>query len=678
MGEFKKFISTSGKTFDEIKKTINELVNRAVDNVVDTVVNDVTEFAPKELRREVKRSVKEVRRKAAEGSYRPEKLTRALSADSADDKERLQLNGEYEPGDVFTSDLSYGQRIYYPHESRSADMTDHEEFILSKIEKMRELELGVRGKGIIKRAVELTLAEQGRFMSDVEDDFPRRAFCALPQPVYAAMSNSQLRTFFTWRTDVRRGTFNETDKPYVMLYCFELLNKVNGESSVEAFEKLLETWEHCRGFAPYLNRFMPRWLKDFYAFNDVTEKYPDINSVLGKPDESGLRREFSEIEAGEYSGKLDFLAENSAYDIKGSAFYSKQTHPLIEAALEHALHALDGYFSARDIELSELVCGKLKKDYSWVPFKDAIVNLDTTEGFRAVKISAAERYCVKRGEPALEMFDFAPSKGFIGYLLKSVEARLRINTGFGRRIIPKEQMLQNDLKNRTRLMAAVSAPEFTKIIPRAVDEYCAKNGIRPAPKRKPYDDAEFAEYVAPKVEIDVSKLEEIRGKSDEIARKLILDEAESGELDEALTPQEQRPSRLHDVAEQERQAALDSAAQIDEDEFSERIEEYKEELSPNEEELPLQSGNPVFEELDSDWQSFANELIPSQIEVLKALLEGNVRTYCCERDILPETAFEEINTLSLDAFGDVVIECGALVEDYAEDIAKIVRAAGGG
>lgn len=643
MGEFKKFISTSGKTFEEIKRTINEMVNRAVDNVVDTVVNDVTEFAPRELRREVKRSVGEVRKKAAEGNYKPEKIQPALDSHNS---------GENGSAETYTQTPPYASRIHYPHENRGEELSEHEEYILDKISRMRELEIGVRGKGIVKRAVELTMAEQGRFMADVEDDFARRAFCALPQPVYAAMSNSQLRTFFTWRTDARRGRFAETDKPYVLLYCYELLNKVGAESSVEAFDKLLETWAGCRGFAPYLKQLMPRWLKDFYAFNDVTEKYPDINAVLGVPAESGLRREFSEIEAGDYSGKFDFLADNSAYDIKGSAFYSEQTKPLIEAALERALHALDGYFSARGIELAELVCGKLKKDYTWTPFRDAIVNLDTADGFRAVKISASERYCIKRGEPALELFDFAPSKGFIGYLLKSVEARLRINTGFGRRIVPKEQMVQNDFKNRTRLMEAVSAPEFAKIIPGAVDEYCAKNGIRPAPKRKTSDEAQFAEYTAPKVEIDVSKLEEIRGRSDEIARKLILDEADFEELD--------------------------SAVQIAEDEFSERIDEYKEELSPNEEELPQGSVNPVFEELDSDWQSFANELIPSQIELLNALLTGNVRAYCRERDILPETAFEEINTLSLDAFGDVVIECGAPVEDYAENIARIVRAAGVG
>ncbi|MDE6726632.1 MAG: TerB N-terminal domain-containing protein, partial [Oscillospiraceae bacterium] len=390
MGDFKKFIPTSGKSFEEIKRAINEMVNR----VVDTVVDDVTQFVPNDIRRSVKGSVREARKNAAEGGYKPEKIPPRFS-ETAKSSDLVSRDSASDRG-----------RIHYPHEARSDLTLPHEEQMLERIAKMRELEICVRGQGIVKRAVELTMVEQGEFMADVEDDFTRRAFCALPQPVYAAMSNSQLRTFFTWRTDVRRRRYSATDKPYVLLYCYELLNKIGVKTSVEAFDKLLEVWENCRSFAPYLNALMPRWLKDFYVFNDVTEKYPDIHAVLGKPDNGGAKsplfETFSDIESGDFSGKFDFLAANSAYNIKESIFFSEQTKPLIEAACESALNALDEYFAARNIELSELVCGKLKKDYSWVPFKDAIVNLDTADGFRPVKISPSERYCVKRGEPALE------------------------------------------------------------------------------------------------------------------------------------------------------------------------------------------------------------------------------------------------------------------------------------
>lgn len=636
MGEFKKFIQTTGKSFEEIKKTINEMVNRAVGSIVDTVVDDVTQFAPKDVRKSVKQSVGNARKKAADGSYKPERIPERR-------RDTDPLRSRY--------DLTH-----YPHESHSEQLSSQDEHMLEMIAKMRELEICVRGQGVVKRAVELTMAEQGAFMADIEDDFPRRAYCALPQPVYAAMSNSQLRTFFTWRTDARRGIFRETDKPYVILYCSELLNKIGTEGSVDAFDKLLTVWNGCRGFAPYLSDLMPRWLKDFYAFNDVTEKYPDISAALGERTENGISQYVWDIDGGSYSDKFDFLAENSAYAIKTSAFFGEKTKPLLEGACEAALTALERYFTPLGIELSELVCGKLKKDYTWTPFKDAIVNLDTTDGFRPVRISAGECYCVKRGEPSLELFNFAPSRGFIGYLLKSVEAELRIKTGFSRRIVPKLQMLQNDFKNRTKLMEATSSPDFLKVIPKAVDEYCAKKGVKPSVKRpKHRDEEEYASYAAPKVEIDVSKLAGIRDRSEELARKLIIDE--------------QLETR------DEFEAFEAAAGQIGDDEFSARIDECREELSPHEdEELPLKSSDPAFDELDGDWQTFANNLIPTQIKVLKAMLNGNVRAFCKENGLLPETVFEQINTEALSAFGDVVIECGELVSDYVDDIALIVKA----
>lgn len=655
--EFKKFIQTNGKSFEEIKKTINELVNRAVENVVDTVVDDVTQFAPKDVRPEIKKTIKktvrDARKNAAEGNYKPEKITPALpESESSPDPKNITENNL-----MFRSSAPSYSQTAYPHESHSDNLSAQDSYMLTKIAQMRELEICVRGCGIVKRAIELTIVEQGDFMAQVEDDFPRRAFCALQNPVYAAMSNSQLRTFFTWRTDVRRGVYNNTDKPYVMLYCSELLNKIGENESIKAFDKLLEVWENCRGFAPYLNDIMPRWLKDFYAFNDVTEKYPDINAVIGESKVDVNEREFTAFDSGDYANKLDFLSSNSAYDIKGSAFYSEDKKELIEAACEAALNALHDYFTKRGIELSELVCGKLKKDYTWTPFKDAVVNLDTADGFRPIRISAAERYCIKRGEPALELFDFSPSKGFIGYLLKSVEAELRIKTGYGRKLTSKLDMVKTDFANRTKIIEAIAAPEFAEVIPKAVAEFCAVNRIAPPSKSaKTKPDADAFSYTRERVEIDVTKLKEIRERSDKLTELLIVDDGEES-LDEEFEPSE--------IAEQ-----------IHEEEFSELIDELKEELSPHEEDnLPLRAENPYFEDLDSDWKIFANNLIPLQIGALKALLDGKFSNYCRLRGRLPETVIEEINKESLAAFGDVVIECGEILPDYLEEIAKIVKAA---
>lgn len=629
--EFKRFIDTGGKTLDEIRKTIERMLNGAVD--------EAAKFVPGELRQQIKLAVNGSR-KNADGYYEPEKIPPRSSAPS---------------GPRGGSPRREQVRAAYPREHIPEHTSPRDELMLDKIREMRGLEETSDNVYITKRCAETTMVRQGLFMADVEDDFNRRVFCALPQPVYMAMSNSQLRTYFTWRTDVRRGKYHEVDKPYVLLYCFELLNKIGVSSAAEAFGRLLDLWEGCRSFARYLDEILPRWLKDFYVYNDITALYPDITQYLEASDGGGENRFTAEFESGDYGGKLDYLSEYSAYNIKGSIFLSDSTRPLLNGACEAALKALAAYFEERGIDIAELLCGKVRKDYSWVPFRGAVVDLERMDGFRTLRLNAAERYCVKRGEPSLEVFDFSPSRGFIGYLLKSVEAELRRHTKFKRRIIPNIAMLQNDIRNREKLMAAVTAEEFERLIPSAVEEYCRKNGITPAEKpRKRAEDTPVG-YVREKVEIDVSKLGRIREQSDELAKKLIV-----GDITDITTPDED------DIEE--------ISMTIADDDFADRIADCAE-LSPAEDEPPLER-NAAFSSLPGEWQDFANELTPTQLAVLKHMRGGTAAAYCRENGLLPETVCEEINTAALETVLDVVTEGGEIVPDYAAEIEKIVEAAG--
>ncbi|MBD5383841.1 MAG: hypothetical protein HDR72_02430 [Ruminococcaceae bacterium] len=630
--EFKKFIDTGGKTLDEIRKTIERMLN----NTVDSVVDEAAKLVPKDIRDQIKQAVKDVR-KSPDGYYKPEKIP-----------PRSSLPSRPQSGTAGREPI----RAAYPREYVPEHMSPQDELMLDKIGEMRGLEETSDNRYITGRCVEVTMVKQGLFMADVEDDFNRRVFCALQQPVYMAMSNSQLRTYFTWRTDVRRGKYPEIDKPYVLLYCYELLNKIGVSSAAEAFGRLLDLWEGCRPFAGYLNEIMPRWLKDFYVYNDVTSLYPDISQYLGASGGSSRNRCMEEFENGNYEGKLDYLAEYSAYNIKGSIFLSDKTRPPIDGACAAALKALSEYFTERGIDMVELLCGKVRKDYSWVPFRGAVVDLERTDGFRPLRLGAAERYCIKRGEPSLEVFDFSPSRGFIGYLLKSVEAELRRRTKFKRYIIPNIVMLENDFRNREKLMSAVTDERFEKLIPSAVAEYCRQHGIS-APEKKASKTEERSEYVREKVEIDVSKLGRIREQSDELAKKLIVEEIP--------TPREDEIEEM--------------SMMIADDDFSERVADCTE-LSPEEPEIVPVERNTAFSELPDEWQDFANDLTPTHLAVLKRMQNGSAAEYCRQNGLMPETVCEEINTAALETILDVVIEGGEILSDYSAEIAKIVEAAG--
>lgn len=568
------------------------------------------------------------------------------------------------PADSASQTLQPDELAYAP----SMHETDDEDIdIRTKIEDMRYLSHTFYTGYMQKRNAEETLVKQGEFMKDVTDDFSMVCFCSIERPIYGALSTDQLRTYFTWRTAARNGVYNRVDKPYIILYCYELLNKIGVISSTDAYNRLSDVWEGCRGFCPALDTVMPRWLKDFRAFNDISDvPVASAESALDTRPPDDL-----DIMEHRYSGKLEYLLQISSYNLRGSIFYSEQTVPLLDGALEAALTALDGYFAECGVTMFELLCGKLRKDFSWAPFSGAYVDLSRMDGFHSLKISPTEQYTMKRGERCLESFEPSPYRSFAGWILKSIESVLRKRTGFRYGISPNITPVLNDFLNRDKLVRAANAPEFAELIPAAVNAWCDRNGINP-PKKQPrkrpaynYDEAPAspaADSSAPQkpapVEIDVTRLAKIREESDETTRKLIVEDADT------VTPEE-LSERIHDISE---------------DDFEEQISGFAESYSqPGAEETPeapslAPAANAAFSALPDGWREFAQSLTADDIALLKALKSGSAEALCRSRNVMPETEYDRINALAMENIGDVLIENGELLEDYLSDIQPILDA----
>lgn len=620
---FKNFIDTSGKSLEEIKKIAEKIVKNAAKSVIDET--------EKCVKGEIRKKIREVISDAQVNANMPK-------------AEIIPPKTAKKPIIPDNRSLIQADEIAYPHESVSDNLSARERSLVEKIAEMRKLrELSYNGY-IVQRCAEVTFVLQGEFIAEETDDYPRNAFCGMPTPMYAAMSVSQLRTYLTWRTDARRGIYRQTDKSYVILYAYELLNKIGVLSSADAFGRLLDLWNGC-GFAGYLNDLMPRWLKDFYAYNNISDVYPNINEYLKPEKKTAAEIAAEEILEKNYREKLDYLAENSAYDIKKSSFFTEETAKLLSGACEAVLKALDKYFSEKDIDFNALLCGQLKKDFSWKPFDGALVNTDRTDGFHAVRISAAENYCIKRGEPVFERFTLMPQRGFIGYILKSVEARLRADTGYKRKIVPSENMLVNDLKNREKILSAATDSRFGAVIAGAVDEYCRKNGIF-TQKKSPKISEEFVQYAKKDISIDLSKLEKIREKSEETAKKLIVEDAPDEDFVEM------------------------ASARISDEEFDERISEY----SALSEAADNETAQDLPDDIPDEWRKFFASLSYDERSLLAAMSDGeSADAFCRAKGLLPETVFESVNGKAMEFVLDIVIDNGEIIPDYLDIIKKSAR-----
>lgn len=628
--ELKRIIDlkTSGKNkadspLDDIRDAVSGAVKKAVQDKISSIVREALENAQEERSRE-----------HSGGEKIPPRPRREDISYLGENQQTLQPD-----------ELAYAPSMYEEDDEGSA--------IRMKIEEMRRLGQVFYNGYMLRQCAEETLVKQGEFMKDVTDSFSRNCFCGIERPVYGAMSTDQLRTYFTWRTKARQGIYGKADKPYILLYCFELLNKIGVLSSEDAYNRLIGVWQGCREFCPALDTLLPRWLKDFRAYNRI-----DGGDL---PGDEQLPASYSGDDADildrVYSHKLDFLMSRSSYNLKGSIFFTDENRPLLEGALEAALTALDEYFSDKNVTLFELLCGRLKKDFNWTPFAGAYVDLDRMDGFHSLKISPMEQYCTKRSQPCLEVFEPAPYRSFVGWVLKSVEAVLRKRTGFRYSISPNITPVLDDFANRERLLQPAGAPEFTEIIPTAVNNWCDKHGIYPPKKQKKqkpsYNFDEIPDRPAGNstpapVEIDISKLAKIREESDEITEKLIVEEADT-------LPSDQISEKI---------------TEIENDDFEEQTENFAQSYS----EYNISDNIPCgdFSGLSPEWREFAQALSAEDITLLEALLDSSAETLCRSRGVMPETEYDRINSSAMEHIGDVLIENGEIIPDYLPDAEKII------
>lgn len=148
-------------------------------------------------------------------------------------------------------------------------------FLPDRYRKMREIS---RWQGDPKGGAGRWLSEaelfyrQGLLMADFEDDCPYNGTFKSYFPTYNAMSDRQLRGYFTWRAQVRRGTVEETSTSFAFLYLYELICGIGVDNPLEGFNKIKAFWDAYRAFEPGIDRFARVWLQDYAVFHALDPK----------------------------------------------------------------------------------------------------------------------------------------------------------------------------------------------------------------------------------------------------------------------------------------------------------------------------------------------------------------------------------------------------------------------
>lgn len=121
---------------------------------------------------------------------------------------------------------------------------------------------------------------QARFMEDFEDDCPYPGTFNSYFPTYNAMSDRQLRGYFTWRSAVRQGDVQESCLSFAYVHLYELICGIGASDPMDGFQKLNSFWQAYRAFSPEIDRYARVWLQDYVVYHGLPSSLLEPNKTL--------------------------------------------------------------------------------------------------------------------------------------------------------------------------------------------------------------------------------------------------------------------------------------------------------------------------------------------------------------------------------------------------------------
>ena len=500
---------------------------------------------------------------------------------------------------------------------------------------------------------------QGLLMADFEDDCPYNGTFKSYFPTYNAMSDRQLRGYFTWRAQVRRGTVEETSTSFAFLYLYELICGIGVDDPLDGFSKIKAFWNAYRAFEPGIDRFARVWLQDYAVFHGLDPKLlRDSKTVMFDNALIELRRAARDLAPAPTPPDLPPARRKT----------SEPTLPLPpDEAGEERLMAAINALSTYNLDNSRL---------------DRSHHRDLRHVACAVYVRMARYYDTHRKtgivaslfgeETAMPYTMFASAVFFAPERHEDCEYRLdpihiyRCQNGFwecmrihgSRQKSSKLGEMMRACDQRLRLALAPAHPRKEEKVPK----YLAKIIDDEIVAWLSWD----AAHQPVKIDIDLSQLGHIRSAAAQTREALLIDEErEDGtpvEAEATLIEQPGRESAPGMTAE-----PGEMTIQQDEpDEPTVSAEEFGV-MAP----ILVSAPAPVTPAS----AEATNKLAPAEDAFLRALLEQNTAqaTSAVERSGQSEDMLvDSINETLFDLVGDTVIEFGAagpqIIEDYEADV----------
>ena len=465
---------------------------------------------------------------------------------------------------------------------------------------------------------------------------------------YSGFTFEDFKLYFSWRTKIRKGEFTKIASGFEQLYINELINKIGVKDETEAIEKLIEFWNGYRKYMPQLDKKMPNLIKMIYFWKSVKVPYAKIKEKYPKTILDNTK-DIKEIQLGIYKDKIKFLEEISVYKISQSKLIETKYGYLIDECIEKVLKRLQIEFNERNVPLADLLIEQTTTDeYWWNPLHSYTIYGGIKYQNKTMIIDEIEKYECRYGALTRTMPE--PSRKFrhtVGYILKTMECYIREYLGYRKLKLPEKSELAKDtyeygFTNRERaILVKIYKLNLQEIIQKETDEYLKSKKI---PKLAFKNKKQTYEENEEKVEIvfNQEQFDKIREKSEEIQKKLIVEE-------EPIEEVESKTIKEEPIKENSEEESIEFTIEKTENATENTFKTFVENLTEMERKIV---------QIILNGQDVENKIL----EIAKTQNE------------MPEVIISNINDKALETIGDTIIEAdmSSIYEDYENEIREVL------
>ena len=108
--------------------------------------------------------------------------------------------------------------------------------------------------------------KQAKLLANYEDDYAFEGNVVRYYPTYQALTDQELRGYFSWRTKLRNGDVQQTSLSFAFLYIYELINQIGVASPLEGFQKLKEFRDAYGQLDNGILSYLAKWMTDYVVY----------------------------------------------------------------------------------------------------------------------------------------------------------------------------------------------------------------------------------------------------------------------------------------------------------------------------------------------------------------------------------------------------------------------------